>query len=146
MTSIEDFEKAYEEEIRKRGLKKISSYGVEAPTGKSIMRPPPFPLADCRACALIGWICEDDPDPCDAVIDECLKGEEWPDCYECERKGECVVENKPCCWECEHLFDCLDYFRESYGKDAERFIREEYGLTWGEFIEAVKMLRRGRVK
>ncbi|WP_288005900.1 hypothetical protein [Thermofilum sp.] len=39
--------------------------------GELISAPPPFPIGDCRGCALIGIVCEDDYDyPCARIMDD----------------------------------------------------------------------------
>jgi len=39
------------------GVKKLTKFVVELPSGKRVVNPPPYPFGDCRACSLIGWIC-----------------------------------------------------------------------------------------
>jgi hypothetical protein len=115
--------------------RKISSWAVELSNGEVVRVPPPFPFGDCRGCSLINWICEDDMEyPCDGCQDNCFKK---LNCDECEEMNDCLADNKPCCWECGHLLECLDYATE-WG--AEDFVRDVFGVSWGEFIEAVKML------
>jgi hypothetical protein len=121
------------------GLKRLSRFAVELPSGRRIVNPPPFPFGDCRACSLIGWICEELEYPCKAVTEACPFRDRGADCMECEHLVQCL-ERKPCCWECRYLMECLDMARD-WG--AEDFVRDVYGAEWGEFIEAVKALREG---
>jgi hypothetical protein len=118
--------------------RKISSWAVELSSGEVVRVPPPFPFGDCRGCSLINWICEWEMEyPCMGCWGSCPKRLENPDCSGCEEMDDCLAFEKPCCWECEHLLECLDYATE-WG--AEDFVEDVFGVSWGEFIEAVKML------
>jgi hypothetical protein len=118
--------------------KKLSPFAVELSSGKHVVRPPPYPFGDCRACSLIGWICEDLDYPCKAIREMCPFKDKNIDCEECKYLEQCL-EKKPCCWECKYLMECLEMARD-WG--AEEFVKEVYGVEWSEFIDAVKMLRK----
>jgi hypothetical protein len=118
--------------------KKVAPWAVELSSGKKIIVPFPWPhpLADCRGCALYGWVCDWEMEyPCEGCRDVCPKRESASDCEECdsEQRDECITY-RPCCWECGHLLEYLECARD------DEFVKGEFGASWEEFIEAIKML------
>ncbi len=118
------------------GLRKINDYAVQFESGEVLRRP--NPLSDCRACPLIGFVCDDLEYPCQAILSKC--GRRVDDCTECDGFLECISCTKPCCWECDYLMECLEVAGDAYGKG---FVQDRFKCDWEEFVEGVKMLWRG---
>jgi hypothetical protein len=117
---------------------------VVAVNDEFISAPPPFPLGDCRGCALIGLVCEDSYDyPCRGAIyfyeKETGKNVSYEDFDEDEELFDKVMEYKPCCWECPFLMECLEDFHEIGG---EEYIESMYGISWDKFKDIVLRIQR----
>jgi hypothetical protein len=115
--------------------------------GEAVSAPAPFPLGDCRGCAIIGLVCEDSYDyPCRGAIyfyeKETGKNVSYEDFDEDEELFDKVMEYKPCCWECPFLMDCLEDFREAGG---DEYIEAKYGVPWGKFIDVIEWIQRNIV-
>ena len=92
----------------------------ELSSGKKVQSPVITGYGDCRTCTLLTLgICD---------YDWCPKQD--PDSEEV---------TKPCCWKCENLISCIEELVASVGVDL---IEDLFGVSYEEFIEAVKRMRK----
>lgn len=113
----------------------VDPYTAKVDGAKLPIRRPAISM-DCENICCISFVC--DPYFCKSVNEYIEKCNEEDDCDFCE--DEKCYDQKVCCWICDRLFECLADSEKCY----RAVVEEYYGVDWGAFLVAVKLLQERR--